>query len=104
MNTQPKKIYSDEFKQNALHLLEVGDKGPTELERELDITPGLLRKWRQRYQVNPTTDTLERSETEQLKAEVRRLQRENELLRQEREILKKTVGIFSRDPARNATP
>ena len=56
-----------------------------------------MYKWQERYQVNPTTETLERSDMEQLKAEVRRLQREVEILRQEREILKKTVSIFSQE-------
>jgi putative transposase len=42
-----------------------------------------------RYQVNPGSQELERSEVEQLKAELRRLQKENETLRIEREILKK---------------
>jgi transposase len=98
------KQYSEEFRREALHLLQTSGKTKTELERDLDLSHGLLRKWELRYQVNPTTDTLARSDTEQLKAEVRRLQREVELLRQEREILKKTVAIFSHDPLRNATP
>jgi len=89
--------YSEEFKKNTLHLLSTSGKSRLALERDLGLSHGLLYKWQERYQVNPTSETLERSDVEQLKADVRRLQRENEILREEREILKKTVSIFSQE-------
>ena len=89
--------YSEEFKKNTLQLLATSGKSKLELETDLGLSHGLLYKWEQRYQVNPSNETLERSDVEQLKADVRRLQRENEILRQERDILKKTVSIFSQD-------
>ena len=87
--SQKRTRYSEEFKKNTLHLLATSGKSHLELERDLGLSHGLLYKWQERYQVNPTTETLERSDVEQLKADVRRLQRENDILRQEREILKK---------------
>lgn len=90
--------YSEEFRKEALHLLATSGKSKTEIENDLGLTHGLLRKWELRYQVNSETDKLERSEIEALKAENRRLKRELEIVRQEREILKKTVTIFSRNP------
>ena len=95
--THKRTRYSEEFKKNTLHLLATSGKSRLALETDLGLSHGLLYKWEQRYQVNPTTETLERSDVEQLKADVRRLQRENEILRQEREILKKTVRIFSQE-------
>jgi transposase len=95
--SQKRTRYSEEFKKNTLHLLTTSGKSRLELERDLGLSHGLLYKWQERYQVNPTTETLERSDVEQLKADVRRLQRENDILRQEREILKKTVSIFSQE-------
>ena len=95
--SQKRTRYSEEFKKNTLHLLATSGKSRLELERDLGLSHGLVYKWQERYQVNPTTETLERSDMEQLKAEVRRLQREVEILRQEREILKKTVSIFSQE-------
>ena len=95
--SQKRTRYSEEFKKNTLHLLATSGKSHLELERDLGLSHGLLYKWQERYQVNPATETLERSDVEQLKADVRRLQRENDILRQEREILKKTVSIFSQD-------
>jgi transposase len=94
---QAKKQYTDEFKKEAIHLLETSGKTVTEIERDLGISHGLLRKWQKRFRVNPTTSKLELSDVEQLKAELRQAKRELEIVRMERDILKKTVGIFSKD-------
>lgn len=94
---QAKKQYSDEFKKEAIRLFESSGKKLAEIERELGIPHGLLRKWQGRFQVNPSTDKLELTEVEQLKAELGEMKRELEITRMERDILKKTVGIFSKD-------
>ena len=72
-----------------------GGKSAAELERELGITKGMLLKWRDRYQVDEQRQSLEPSDLEAAKAEVRRLRRELEVTTQERDILKKAVAIFS---------
>ena len=94
-----KSKYSEAFKKDALQLLQSSGKSRSAIERDLGLSQGLLRQWQLRYQLNPSSQELERSEVEQLKGELRRLQKENETLRIEREILKKTVQIFSA-PAR----
>jgi transposase len=97
-----KKAYREftkEFKLQALELLKRGEKTATQIERELGISPGLLLKWRNRYQVVANEDTVPKlgpSELEAAKAEIRRLQRELANTEEEREILKKVVNIFSR--------
>lgn len=90
-----KAPYSEEFKKEALHLLETSGKTKAELERDLGLSHGLLRKWQLRYQIEEETQELIPSEVEHLKAQIRQLKRDNEVLRREREILKKTVSIFS---------
>jgi transposase len=92
-----KREYSDEFKKEAIRLLESSGKRLTEVERELGISHGLIRKWQRRFQVNPVSDELELSQVTRLEAEVRALKRELEITRMEREILKKTVSIFSKE-------
>jgi transposase-like protein len=80
-------------------LLESSGKKISELEQELGITPGLLRKWRDRYQrvTRPEQKaTLEPSDLEAAKREIRRLEKELREVAEEREILKKVVNIFSR--------
>ena len=91
----PRKIYSDEFKRDAIRLLETSGKKLSEIEQELGLPHGLIRRWQQRFQISTADNSLELNEVERLKAELRKLKRENEVLRQERDILKKTVGIFS---------
>lgn len=86
--------YSDEFKREVLALVAEGDRSVAQLERELDITPGLIYKWQQRYRVRG--ETLEPSEERSEQAELRRLRRELERVKQERDILKKAIEVFSR--------
>ena len=85
---QAKRHYTDEFKKEAIHLLETSGKRLSEIERDLGIAHGLMRNWQKRFQVNPTTSKLELSEMEQLKAELRQMKRELEITRMERDILK----------------
>ena len=91
------KTYSDEFKRDAVRLLETSGKNKAEISRELGIPNGLLGRWQRRFQVNEETNTLELSETESLRAELRAMKKELEITRMERDILKKTVAIFSKD-------
>ncbi len=91
--------YTREFKFQALDLLRRGEKSAGKIERELGITPGLLVKWRARYQILEKEGQVLQigpSDLEAAKAEIRRLQRELAAVEEEREILKKAVNIFSR--------
>ncbi len=99
MDERKYRSYAKEFKLEALELLKRGDKSAGEIERQLGITPGLLLKWRARYQVVPKDGAgtqLMPSDLEGAKAEIRRLQRELSAVEEEREILKKALNIFSR--------
>ena len=95
-----KKIYSEQFKRDAIRLQETSGKSNGIIEKELGLSYGLLRHWKKRYQVNEETNELERSEIEQLKAELREAKRELLIAQQERDILKKTISIFSKDQSR----
>jgi transposase-like protein len=59
----------------------------------------MLLKWRDRYQevrAEMSGASLEPSDLEAAKREIKRLQRQLAEVEEEREILKKTVNIFSR--------
>jgi transposase len=91
--------YTEEFKLEALELLKSSGKTARQIERDLGITPGLLVKWRDRYQVitrEAEQAHLELSDMEAAKREIKRLQRRLAEVEEEREILKKTINIFSR--------
>lgn len=98
MSERQYRTYTQEFKLEALQLLASSGKSAGQLERELGITPGLLLKWRARYQAQPQPNGelhLMPSDLEAAKAEIRRLQRELETVAEERDILKKAISIFS---------
>jgi transposase len=95
---QKRRVYTAEFRQEALRLLSSSGKGVREIERELGITPGLLYKWQARYEEPERTGNGHKSASiEELEAEIRRLKRENAILQEEREILKKAVRLFSQE-------
>jgi transposase len=99
MEEKKYRTYAKEFKVEALELLKRGEKSAGQIERELGITPGLLIKWRARYQIIENDEKVVRlgpSDMEAAKAEIRRLQRELASVEEEREILKKALNIFSR--------
>ncbi|HUN09508.1 MAG TPA: transposase [Aggregatilineales bacterium] len=88
------KKYSDEFKRDVLAMVAEGRRSVAQLERELDITPGLIYKWQQRYRVKD--EVIQPSEEHAEQVELRRLRRELEIVKQERDILKKAIQVFSR--------
>ena len=99
MDGKKYRKYTEAFKLEALALLKQQEKSAGQIERELGITPGLLLKWRARYQaVNQGNGSvhLEPSDLEAARAEIRRLQRQLAEAEEERDILKKAVTIFSR--------
>jgi transposase len=99
MEDRKYRSYPEEFKLEALEMLRNSGKSAGQIERELGITPGLLGKWRARYQIiqNGAQGTkIVPSDLEAAKAEIRRLERELSAVEEEREILKKALNIFSR--------
>ena len=102
MRDKKYRIYTDEFKQEALELLKSSGKSARQIEQDLGITDGMLLKWRDRYQVvseENQESKLVPSDLEAAKREIQRLQRELTEVAEEREILKKVVNIFSRKGA-----
>jgi len=95
------RTYTAEFKMEALELLKNGGKSSEQIERDLGITPGLLRKWKMKYQAVEKHGeggeiALELTDLEAAKREITRLRHSLAELEEEREILKKAVSIFSR--------
>ncbi len=99
MSDRKYRTYPQEFKLESLELLKQSEKSAGQIERELGITPGLLIKWRARYQILQNSQQeakLGPSDLESAKTEIRRLQRQLAEVEEEKEILKKVVSIFSR--------
>ncbi len=91
------KIYTKEFKLEAVRLVKSSDKPMSQIARELGVSDSALYHWckqlgEQGEQAFPGSGH-QSAEQE----EIRRLKRELEVTRQERDILKKGVSIYSRD-------
>jgi transposase len=87
-----RRLYTDEFKREAVKL--VTEQGYTQAEaaRSLGIHVNLLRNWRRKFALEmegiQTMSETEQQELQRLREEVRRL-------RMERDILKKATAFFA---------
>jgi transposase-like protein len=73
MDKKHYRSYPEAFKLEALGVLQKGEKSAGQIERELGITPGMLVKWRARYQAvrkGRQAVYLEPSDLEAAKAEI----------------------------------
>ena len=93
------RIYTREFKLEAVRLSESSEKTVAQIARDLGIPERVLYRWR--HQLRAQADHREQAfpgkgHQSPFEEENHRLKRELELLKPEREILKKAVAIFSR--------
>jgi transposase len=89
-----RKSYTEEFKREAVRLMESSGKPVAQLARDLGINDNNLYRWREEY--GNAAQERSTGSVAEMDAELKRLRRENEVLRQERDILKKAMGIVSR--------
>ena len=92
--TTDRRSYTEEFKREAVRLMESSGKPVAQLARELGINDNNLYRWRSLY--GSRSQSSPNGNVSELEAELKRLRRENEVLRQERDILKKAMSIVSR--------
>lgn len=107
MTTKTPRRFTDEFKREAVILLQSSGRPLMQIANELGIAPSMLRNWRKAVLGAPV-GVSQRSNTQEMSpqggypgdpsVEIARLRREVERLRMERDILKKTVAIFSAPP------
>ena len=88
-----RRRFSEEFKREAVRLAFEGSQPVSQVARELDVRPDMLRRWRRRLRGEEATPSVEAQE-------VGRLRRELARTREERDILKKALAIFSERPPR----
>jgi transposase len=96
MMTKKRRTYSREFKLDAVRLAETSDESMAQIERNLGISDGCLRKWRSRLAANGESAFPGHGNLPPDQERVRQLERQLEIARQERDILKKAIAIFSR--------
>jgi len=91
---RPRRKFSDEFKRDAVEIVQSSDKSIAQVARELGIYDSTLGNWVKQDEINRgvrdgvTTDE---------RVEVTALRRENARLRMERELLKRAVAFWVRE-------
>lgn len=95
---KPYKTYTQEFKREAVQMMNDSDRSPTEIAMQLGIRRNQLYKWKEQMATKGDVPSAKRgrprkedqSETTTLRQEVKRLREENE-------ILKKAAAYFARE-------
>jgi transposase len=93
--TRKQPTYTKEFKQEAVKLVETGNKTKSEVARDLGISDSALSKWCKECTTRGEEAFPGKDHQTSLEEEIKQLKKENEILRQERDILKKAVRIFA---------
>jgi transposase len=92
-----RKRHTEDFKREAVRLIESSGKPIAEIARDLGINDNNLYRWRGQYgsfEASKIRDN--HGNMGEMEAELKRLRREVEVLRQERDVLKKAMHIISR--------
>ena len=92
-----RRVHSPEFKLEAIRLLEEGNLKVSEVARDLDITPSLLRSWRKKFSALGKDAFPGHGNLSDVESENRRLRQENAKLKQERDFLKKAATFFAKE-------
>jgi len=95
-----RRVYSEEFKKNAVGHSLTSEKSVEEVAQDLGIAHSNLRRWRAQYRKNgelafPGNGKQKFTPQEE---EIRRLKKELYDVSQERDILKKALAIFTKKP------
>ena len=96
MSGNKQRRFTDEFKQEAVRLIETSGRSVQQIANDLGISKSTLSRWRSEHE---HSDLLE-GPHEDVTKELARLRKENEILRQEREILKKAAAFFAKEGSR----
>ena len=91
------KVYTKEFKEEAVKLVQNSGKSTAQIARELGVSDSAIYQWQKQLAEKGLDAFPGTGHQSALEEENRRLKRELEIARQERDILKKAVSIFSRE-------
>ena len=89
---RPKRIFSDQFKQQMVQLHNSG-KPRSEIIKEYDLTPSSLDNWIRR--INATGSAKECDNRTPEEVELLKLRKENQRLKMENDILKQAALILA---------
>ena len=88
--------YDEEFKRNAVELLESGERSAVQLGRELGVSDCSLGKWKRQY---GRQGQAARSAHGADQSRIAELERELAAVSRQRDILKKALAILGQEPS-----
>jgi transposase len=95
---KPYKIYTKEFKLEALRLMKESGRPASEIAMELGIRRNQLYKWKEQMSKKGDVASAKRGRpTKENESESSQLRRENQRLKEENEILKKAAVFFAQE-------
>ena len=93
--TKTRRTYTDEFKREAVRLLETSGKNARQFARELGIGKTCLSRWKCELEEKGKQAFPGQGRVPPEQEQIQKLERQVDILRQERDILKKAVAIFA---------
>ena len=93
MKVRKKRRYTEDFKRDAVKLVEVEGLPVAAVARDLGVNVNSLYKWVRDATPQETSGDISTDE----RAELLRLRKENRVLKEEREILKKAIAFFAKE-------
>lgn len=90
-----RRQYDRAFKADAVRLVTEGGHRPTDVAREVGITPKMLSQWRRQLEKQTTSEQAFVGQGYDRETQVKQLKRRITTLEMERDILKKAIGIFA---------
>jgi transposase len=98
MGTMKRRRYDADFKREAIRLQQSSGKSCRQIEKELGIGNGILKRWIREFSTDSKYSFRGNGNMRPDEAAFRQLQKELDHVRKERDILKKAVAIFSKEP------
>lgn len=94
MKRVPRRIFTEEFKKEAVRLFKQQDLTLAEVSRNLDIAPKSLKTWMALYDAGTLKASIGVAKLTPDQLRIRELERELAIAREERDILKKATAYF----------
>ncbi|MBN2613927.1 MAG: transposase [Bacteroidales bacterium] len=92
-----RKKYDSTFKLEAIHLVNEEHRNISEVERNLDISKGLLGRWVREHKADPVESFPGKGRLKAKDEDIRRLRQELKKVQEERDIIKKALVYFAED-------
>ncbi len=95
--SQSRRIFTAEFKRDALQLMQREGLSQAEVARRLDIDPSTIRKWQRQLKSEGDQAFPGKGHLSPMEEENRRLREEVRRLTIERDIFKKATAFFAKE-------